>query len=256
MSIRLEHAGRSVSGTRYEPNFDAMSVGEVRGLYLIADTIPASGPDTPEITVSALVDSLEAPGGAVDPDEHLALEPSDDSGADSRLRKAIETANDRVYETLDHGRSPIKTANVVALAFAENEVRLGWIGNNRIYRFRDGRLRQRTEDHSLMNMLDEEAPAPGQDWGGTLPTPDATTRNLGQDEDVEADLQRDTPRLHDVYLLCSNGFHAAIEGEEIEARLRNGSEDLSETCAGLLASANANNDGPDMTLILVKVVGT
>lgn len=256
MSLQLEHAGESISGTRHEPNFDAMSMNDARGLYVLADTIPASGPDTPEMTVSAIVNSFEASEGKLDQDENHPFGPNNHSTPGGRLQAAVKTANHRVYETLDHSRTPIKTVNLVALATVEDALQLGWIGNNRIYRFRDGQLRQLTEDHTLVNMLQQEAPTPDEDWGETLPTPHATTRNLGQDEVVEADLQRDTPRLHDVYLLCSNGFHGVIEEGEIEARLRDDSANLSQACADLLASANASNDGPDMTVILVKVVGT
>lgn len=87
------------------------------------------------------------------------------------------------------------------------------VGDSRLYHFRDGQLVNRTNDHSLLRLM--------QDQGTTLPTAAADLAQsqlymrLGGGTAPEPDFNRCKLRDGDRFLLCSDGLWQALEPEEM-----------------------------------------
>lgn len=87
------------------------------------------------------------------------------------------------------------------------------VGDSRLYHFRDGRLLERTNDHSLLRLM--------QDQGTTMPNGAANLAQsqlymrLGGSNDPEPDFNRCKLQDGDCFLLCSDGLWQAFEPEEM-----------------------------------------
>ncbi|OAI40940.1 hypothetical protein AYO38_00735 [bacterium SCGC AG-212-C10] len=162
---------------------------------------------------------------------------------DSLLQAAVEAANERVRQLRkeDHELAGMATTLVAALVTGD-EAWLVSIGDSRAYVFKDGVLRQVTEDDSWvaeqvrMGILSpEEAEA--------SPRQNVITRGIGVDESLHNE-QVTHVRLGPgaMLLLCSDGLFRAISEEEIASMLPSGK--VGDVVANLIERANAAG-GPD-----------
>jgi protein phosphatase len=88
-------------------------------------------------------------------------------------------------------------------------------GDSRCYMFRDGQLRQLTEDHSwiaeqLRSGAISEAEAKASKFRHVI------TRSIGFERDIDADLKSVPVSPGDCFLLCSDGMSNHIEHDELE----------------------------------------
>ncbi len=171
------------------------------------------------------------------------------------LGHAVETANLEVH---DHSRSRpdlqgMGTTCTVA-AFKGDLLVLAQVGDSRAYLVRDGRLRQLTEDHSLVAQLvarKQLTPAEAK----TDPRRNVVTRSVGVAPAVEVDVTvfEEPLRPGDTVLVCSDGLHGQVTDDEL-ARAASG-ESLDRACRELIAIAN-DRGGPDnITLALARIEG-
>ena len=127
---------------------------------------------------------------------------------------------------------------------------IGHVGDSRVYRFRDGKLVQLTEDHSLLNdyikmrqLSPEEIEA--------FPHKNVIVRALGMKETVQVDIAQERPQAGDIYLLCSDGLSGMITDPGMEEILRQ-HDDLDAACENLIDEANQNGGTDNITVILVR----
>src|SRR4051812_29044674 len=76
------------------------------------------------------------------------------------------------------------------------------VGDTRLYRWRDGGLIRLTTDHIV-----------GPGFRNVL------TRSVGAGESVQIDYAVETTRVHDRYLLCSDGVHGPLSDRRLSAEL-------------------------------------
>ena len=109
---------------------------------------------------------------------------------------------------------------VVMLAVGHHYASI-WVGDSRLYCYRNGVLSQLTHDHSLtaelsrQGMCTEEAFADSA-YGHVI------TRALGAKPELSLDTITDEARDDDVYLLCSDGLVKEISSQEIATILSQG----------------------------------
>jgi PPM family protein phosphatase len=139
----------------------------------------------------------------------------------------------------------------VSVYFAkDSEVVIGHVGDSRVYYFRDGVLKQITEDHSLLNdylkakkLTPEEIEA--------FPHKNVIVRALGMKDTVQVDLNRVEPRDGDIFLLCSDGLSGMVGDPQIQTVLQSNAE-LDKACAQLIDFANANGGNDNVTCVLAR----
>jgi len=111
------------------------------------------------------------------------------------------------------------------------------VGDSRVYRLRDEKLTLLTRDHTLG--------APG--------TTHALTRAVGAQDILRVDHHADSTRVHDRYLLCSDGVHGVLSQQQIHAALSRRAAPR-ETAFQLVSEAVVSADADNATAIVVDVL--
>jgi serine/threonine protein phosphatase PrpC len=111
------------------------------------------------------------------------------------------------------------------------------VGDSRVYRLRDEKLTLLTRDHTLG--------APG--------TTHALTRAVGAQDILRVDHGAESARVHDRFLLCSDGVHGALSQQQILAALCKRAAPR-ETALQLVTEAAATADADNATAIVVDVL--
>lgn len=172
---------------------------------------------------------------------------------ENRLITGIKLANLKIHEASKreskyHGMG----TTITALYFVEEGVYIAHVGDSRIYRLREGRYDQVSEDHSLLNdyikmkkLTPEEIEA--------FPHKNVIVRALGMKESVKVDIQFDTPRQGDIFLLCTDGLNGEITDAKMHSILVEHDSDIQGSCHELIEEANRCGGGDNITVLLVRV---
>jgi protein phosphatase len=238
--MKLRSAALTDVGLRRRANEDRYAVSPELGLYLVADGMGghSAGQVASELAVQAAVNALETLAGT-------------SAGLTDKLRYAVAAAN---REILSVAQAKPELAGMgttlVALLAAGERVALAHVGDSRAYLVRAGRIRQLTDDHSLVAELVRrreisELAARGHPHRHVL------TRALGVHRSVEPDLVELTPAAEDVFVLCSDGLTGGVQDEEI-AEVVSCEDDLDTACRRLVEVANARGGEDNITILAVR----
>lgn len=163
------------------------------------------------------------------------------------LDEAFCAAQEAIVEKQESDRTckDMKTTLVVLLV-EPAEVRWGHIGDSRLYFFQDGKLRSRTLDHSVPQML----VAIGEIREREIrrhPDRNRLLRVLGVEMDeLNHQTAEPAPRKRgQAFLLCSDGFWELIEEKKMEAAMRRAA-DPDEWLAAMEEIVQKNGKGTDM----------
>jgi serine/threonine protein phosphatase PrpC len=236
----LRAAARTDVGRKRAANEDRYALAPDLGLYLVADGMGGhrAGQVASELAAEATVAALRT------------LEAAEASLTD-KLRYAVAAANRAVFTT---ARSrPELTGmgtTLVALLVERGRVALAHVGDSRAYLFRGGRLRQLTDDHSLVAELVRRREISARAARGH-PHRHVLTRALGVRRNVEADLAELTPAGDDLFVLCSDGLTGHVDDAEI-ARAVAAHSDLDAVCQQLVGLANSRGGEDNITVALVR----
>ena len=128
-------------------------------------------------------------------------------------------------------------------------VYLGHVGDSRIYRFRDGKLEQMTDDHSLVGEL-MRAGYLTPEQAENHPNKNVILRAVGTESGIDVDLAVEERQNGDLWLICSDGLHGMVKDEKMEAIL---SVNTPEAAVKLLMDAALAAGGRDnISVVLVK----
>ena len=247
--MRIRGWGASDVGRRRDHNEDRFLCNDKLGLYAVADGMGghlggerASRMAT-EILEASLARAVEAAAsGATDV---TPLAPED------ALRSAIAEADRRIYDTsaADPEVAGMGTT-LTALFFFDRRAYLGHVGDSRAYLYRDGRIRQLTDDHSWIQ---------DQVRAGLLSSAEAResryrniiTRSVGFEPTVTPDVQDLHPQAGDCFLLCSDGLSNDIGVEEIGQVLT--TDFYRDVPRNLIQMANDRGGDDNITCVCVHV---
>jgi len=238
--------GMTDVGRRRESNEDAFLEDDALGLYAVADGMGghAAGEVASRLAIETLLDAVQRtrPGNATPPEEVGRV-----------LREAIEQANRSICSSVE-GRDEWRGmgTTLVALVAAGSDAIIGHVGDSRAYVLRDGSLKRLTSDHSWVNeqvkmglLTDEDAQR--------HPYRNIVTRALGNREQVEVDLLRESIRPGDVFLLCSDGLNTMLGDDQIREQLRRHVGDPRSACEALVDAANARGGEDNTTVVVVEI---
>ncbi|PWC30977.1 PP2C family serine/threonine-protein phosphatase [Azospirillum sp. TSO22-1] len=262
-SLAMATAGRTDVGRTRSRNEDSFGISEDAGVALVCDGMGghAGGDVASRTAAEAIIDFVsEFQGTSVAPAKIGPTGQTDgvpvaDVGVGSAVsvvRSAVQLANQRLLELnrergFPDGRGMGTT--VVGLRRVEPGDRLVAFhaGDSRLYRLRDGELRQLTRDHSLyQHWLDQ---------GGRGPAPQRNIilRALGTMPDVDPEIGVHAVRPGDLFLLCSDGLTGMLPDDSIAVILRAvPSRSLDEACERLIALANERGGHDNITVVLAR----
>jgi len=236
----LRAAAGSDVGRRRAANEDHYALAPDIGLYLVADGLGGhvAGQLASELAAQAALSTVRTLEGAT---PSLA----------EKLRYAVTAANREVHETARR-RPELQGmgTTLVALLAQEGRAALAHVGDSRAYLVRGERIRQLTDDHSLVGeLLRRREISP--DAAREHPQRHVLTRAVGVRPQVEPDLAELSPDENDVFVLCSDGLTGHVRDEEI-AKAVSGGVDPQEAIDSLIHLANSRGGDDNITVVVVR----
>ncbi len=236
----MQAAACSDVGLRRLENEDRYALAPELGLYLVADGMGGhtAGQLASKLAADAVLQAVDALNGA-------------SASVSEKLRYAVAAANREIFDTA-RARPELKgmgTTLVVLLATAQR-VALAHVGDSRAYLVRGKRIRQLTDDHSLVAELVRRRhidPHAAREH----PHRHVLTRAIGVQESVEPDLVELTPAIGDTFALCSDGLTGHVPDQTIADEIRTGA-DLQDICDRLVELANAGGGEDNISVVLVR----
>jgi serine/threonine protein phosphatase PrpC len=236
----LRSAARTDVGLRRRANEDRYAIAASLGLYLVADGMGGhtAGQVASDLAAQSAVRALETLEAA-------------EASLTEKLRYSVAAANREVFSTAQAKPDLAGMGTtLVALLAGGRRIALAHVGDSRAYLIRGGKIRQLTDDHSLVAELVRRREITAHAARGH-PHRHVLTRALGVRRSVEADLAELTPAVEDVFVLCSDGLTGHVQDEEIAEEVTRGF-DLEATCERLIDLANSRGGDDNTTVLLVR----
>lgn len=227
-----------VAGTTTHPggseiNQDAVLVAE--GLFAVADGI--GGLAYGEVASRLVLDTLDA---SFAKDRSIA-----------GLLHAYQEANHAVWRHANRDEATMGTT-VVALAITTDAAAVALhAGDSRLYRLRNGRLDQLTQDHTVIADL-MRAGEISQAQAQIHPHRYVLTRAIGVGPDADVDYAGVSCKAGDRLLLCTDGLFKALSADDIKAVLASQVEPQ-ESADQLVTSAVERGAEGNVTAMVINV---
>lgn len=253
MLIRV--AAKTDIGRVRRENQDAFGVFDDLLLFLVADGV---GGHAGGRTASTL--AVETIRRSVMETRDADLTPiSDASGTSAaegrRLTIALHAADDEIRTVAQRHPQLIGMCTTVAAVLLDRAQRVAavcHVGDSRVYRLRDKRIEQLTNDHTVAQELRKAGHLALEDLA-TSPHRHVLTRSLGMQEELRPDVRLEACRAGDVFVLSSDGVHGAVSAEEIQAIVRGAGPDLDGACGQLINLANERGGRDNSTVIIIII---
>ncbi len=175
---------------------------------------------------------------------------STEDGPEAMIRKAIQSANQKLIEAArqDARLEGMGTTLVVATVI-EHTLYFANVGDSRLYLLHDT-IKQLSKDHSFVQ---EMVRLGGIDAEEAKHHPDKNiiTRAVGAREKVEVDFFEYRLKKGDIILMCTDGLSNMIEDEEMLVIVKS-SRDMVEAVERLVEKANDNGGNDNIGVILAE----
>jgi protein phosphatase len=225
-------ASRTDVGRVRKSNQDALIIGE--GIAGVADGM--GGHNGGEIASGETRDGILRELQGKTPDRQV-------------LEEAVKKVNLEVWERQEKDAALTGMGTTLTLLWpGEKEMLIAQVGDSRAYLIRDGKMRQVTEDHSLVGDMVRRG-ALTEEQAACHPMRNYITRAVGTEDTIEVDLYSEERKKGDRWLICSDGLYSQITKTALEEAAQ--TEDP-ETAADRLLQAALEGGGKDnITLILM-----
>ena len=251
--MKIEVSGQTHVGMKRNHNEDNLLLLPEERLFVVADGMGghSSGEVASKIAVEEVAEFFRMTSQDLEITWPYKMDKQKNYD-ENRLATGVKLANMRIFEKASsETKYKGMGTTIVTVYFAkDSEVVVGHVGDSRVYFFREGTLRQVTEDHSLLNdylkakkLTPEEIEA--------FPHKNVIVRALGMKDTVIVDINRVEPKDGDIFLLCSDGLSGMVPDKQIEQILP-AQPDLDKACAQLIDAANANGGNDNVTCVLAQ----
>ena len=278
MMLKLKASALTDPGRKRSENQDHVwaqvskpSAGDEIGLFIVCDGVGGhqGGDYASQWAVKAVISGLEDLFSPGDPLQTVLLSKEEQerskSGEEvtrvSEIRKlemivrlAVQHASQVVYESTQQNPSLADDAGTtitMAVVLGGRAV-IANVGDSRTYLLREGRIRQVTQDHSLVAVL----VASGQilpDEVFTHPQRNLIFRSLGQRDEVQVDTFIELLSPGDFLLLCSDGLWEMLPDESRMLDLVYGAKSPQQAARLLIDAANLAGGDDNIGVVVVAV---
>lgn len=236
----LRAAASSDVGLRRKVNEDRYAVSPELGLYLVADGMGGhtAGQVASELAARAALEAIQAQAGVA-------------TSLAEKLRYAVAAANHAIVSlAIERPEYSGMGTTFVSILAGGGRAALAHVGDSRAYLVRGGRIRQLTDDHSIVGELLRRREISEND-ARAHPHRHVLTRALGVRRTIEADLAELTLAEGDIFVLCSDGLTNLAEDHEIAKVVTDGPS-LQESSDRLIDLANGRGGDDNTTVVLVQ----
>jgi len=252
--LDIASAAASDAGLRRKDNEDAFCARGDLGLYMVADGMGghAAGEVASKLAVEVveafIADTKDADANQTWPfpyDPELSL-------GGNRLKAAFRLANRRLGAAMDSDPSLKGMATTAAAVLVSSEVPVvAHVGDSRVYLWRDGALRQVTQDHSWVGEqvragVLSDADALRHPWRNVV------TRALSGGDDPEVEVHNLQLQSQDRLLICSDGLSGVVPLDRLQ-EIVGEHDDLDATCQALIHAANVAGGPDNITVAMLRV---
>jgi len=257
--MRLKCAGLTDTGMCRDHNEDSFLVSQTESFVIVADGMGGhqSGEVASSMAIQEIKDYYDETINQETPIE-LPDWPAGKAKPRSREERRIICAMERANRVINKASNEKAEYNGmgttgVGAYFVEEGVIIAHVGDSRCYRFRNGTLKQMTEDHSLANEYIRSKILKPEDLP-SFPYKNVITRAIGLTESVEVEAHFYEHQDGDIYLLCSDGLSDPCKDDQIAEILTKYVDDLPKACRELVIAANQNGGPDNVTVLLAKTV--
>ena len=214
----------SQQGTKTEKNEDAYLVLDYQNLYLVADGV--GGGPSGDFASRTLVDSIynKFKAGKIDQDILLS---------------AFRQISEDIHQVAGEQNLPGMATTFACAFFNDDNLTVLHAGDSRIYRLRNGAIKQLTNDHSK----------PVRKSDGTIKL--MVTSVVGIPSRTTIDINHYDWRPDDILLLTTDGITDGMEDKDINKILSNTGRLLSDRVNDLIEESCDRGIRDDKTAILV-----
>ncbi len=239
-------------GLHRDHNEDAVASDLTIGLVILADGMGGykAGEVASEIAVlnitAEITEAMFGKNSMIMPKSELLPE-------SEMLIEAVEKTNAAIYQISQQFQqcSGMGTTLVAGL-FTSNKLIVGHIGDSRMYRLREEKLTQLTEDHSVVQEQINSGELTETEAKESI-NKNLVTRALGIDPDVELELHEHDTKVKDIYLLCSDGLTDLVTDEEIRIMLLEAGQNIERAAVNLIRFANEKGGKDNISVVIALV---
>jgi protein phosphatase len=239
----LRAAALSDIGKVRRANEDAFALLPEQGLLIVADGMGGhrGGATASKIVVSVLPKMIE---------QRLASVPQDQVETISRfLRDAVLDLSRQVRQQSAREPSLAGMGATVVVAWVKGkQAFIAHMGDSRAYLYRQGKLKQLTDDHSVVGILLRQGEITPEE-ARVHPARNQVTRCVGMEGEVYPDVQTLLLSAEDRLLLCTDGLTGMVRDEGI-AEILARSDDPQIACGSLVDAANAAGGHDNVTVLV------
>lgn len=159
---------------------------------------------------------------------HDSFENSTEEDYLVRIKNAIIKANNSVFEQSSNNKDLNGMATTIEVLFLiEDTAYWGHVGDSRIYNMKNGKLKQLTKDHSLVQKLLDEGYLTVKQ-AENHPNRNIIMRALGDSEELDVDLSKQKLNIIDdhKFFICTDGVTSVISDKELQDFLKEDELDL------------------------------
>jgi len=187
--------------------------------------------------------------------QNLSLFKQTDSLADSilLLEENVINTNAIIRKKADKlGKNTTIGATIVCVYIWQNRLFAFWAGDSRLYRFRNGKLRRLTEDHSYVEELVKMGKIKAKD-AESHPASNVVLRAVGIDDNLRLDFEYFELRDDDVFIICSDGLYKDLVDDKISPIIQQNRDDMEKLAKELLSSSLDAGGTDNTSIITIKV---
>lgn len=239
MHYKVLSYGESITGKKRENNEDSFLLLKDYNLFLVADGM--GGHQAGEVASSIVRKTIEE-----NYEQLKNIEPY------KRLEEIVKMSNEKVVERAQQ-KNYLKGmgSTLTILLFEDENYYVAHVGDSRAYLFRNEKLKQITEDHSLIQ-AQIKAGYLTEEQGRQSRLKHILMRSIGGKTEVLPDIKTDKIQIGDIFLLSTDGFHGELEEEEI-INLLLLPDKLNNKVKNMLDFANEKDGSDNITIVLAKI---
>lgn len=243
--LNVNFAGNTNVGLKRSANEDTFIIKADLGFCLVADGL--GGAAAGELASRFFADAtIEVFQRTTDMNENKVVE---------RIQDSFRLANDRIRDHVMRNPSHKGMGCTAELmAFSDRGFVVGHLGDSRTYRFRNGRLKQLTHDHSLVQeQIDIGLIA--EEKARRHPLRNVILKAVGIDESLALDLIRGRTYPGDHFLLCSDGLTDMVEDHSI-GKVLDSAIPADKKVDQLIDLALSGGGKDNITVVLISIKGS
>lgn len=252
--MKIHFAALSHPGRKRDRNEDSFLTLPDLGLFLVADGM--GGHNAGDVASKMVVETIQNEARKLPPLEdkrpwwkRLFFRSKPTFNPVEWLHQTIELANARIHKQSKQLKSQKGMGSTVALILKRDEALLtAHVGDSRVYRLRNNKLDQLTQDHSLAQELVRQGVMTEEEALYSAPS-NVLTRALGVKEKTSEDIIYHSVESGDLYLLCSDGLYNMVEEDKLVNYLRQEGS-LEEKAKLLVKAANQAGGTDNITVVL------